>query len=498
MPARLATRLFGSDGRPGQSRADRGLRAMIGRRVARFTSSLAASLALVWHRFSLVRRFTAAAFGVSLLAMLALGSWVTGKIEESVVDNAAASTALYIGHFIAPHLQGLASSDELPPRAIDALDEVMASASVRLRVAAIKIWRHDGRILYSTQADLIGERYAPDRALLRAWSGAVAAEFDRVGGEESARERASGLKLLEVYAPVRAKDTGEVIAVAEFYEHADDLYDQLVLAKWQSWLITALLAMAMIGALFSIVADGSRTIERQRLALTQRISDLTGLLAQNRLLRDRIERGAREATEDNERFLRGIGSDLHDGPAQLIGLALLRLDSLRSAGLDLDTAIIRSALSDGLEEIRHISAGLLLPGTQDRNLNEALFFTIREHERRTRTSVAFDSRGLPAEPPRYVKICACRFVQEGLTNAFRHAAGKGQRVSARFDEKTITVEVVDEGPGMLAGEPPERRMRLGLVGLRGRIESIGGTMTVSSRPEGGTRLTARLPVDRGE
>jgi signal transduction histidine kinase len=254
----------------------------------------------------------------------------------------------------------------------------------------------------------------------------------------------------------------------------------------------------MVGTLFMIVADGSRTITVQRLMLIQRIADLCSLLRQNTLLRDRIERAARDATEDHERFLRRIGADLHDGPAQLIGLALLRIDALPAAAAGEDAALVRGVLADALEEIRNICAGLVLPAIDDRNLLDALSFVIREHRRRTRTEVSFDSPCLPGDVPRFVKICLCRFVQEGLTNALRHAGGKGQAVAAWSDGAFITVEVSDRGPGM----PPEGtaadRVGLGLVGLRGRIESVGGTMTVDRHPEGGTRLTTCLPLKSGE
>ena len=49
-------------------------------------------------------------------------------------------------------------------------------------------------------------------------------------------------------------------------------------------------------------------------------------MSREKALRDRIEQGAQQMFEENERFLRALGSDLHDGPAQLIGLALLKLE----------------------------------------------------------------------------------------------------------------------------------------------------------------------------
>ena len=89
-----------------------------------------------------------------------------------------------------------------------------------------------------------------------------------------------------------------------------------------------------MGALFSIVRDGSKTIDQQRVFLTERVAQLSDLLQQNEVLRQRVERAARSATEGTERLMRQVGSDLHDGPAQLIALALLRLDSLKLAKTD--------------------------------------------------------------------------------------------------------------------------------------------------------------------
>jgi signal transduction histidine kinase len=79
-------------------------------------------------------------------------------------------------------------------------------------------------------------------------------------------------------------------------------------------------------------------------------------------------------------------------------------------------------------------------------------------------------------------------------NAFRHAGAKEQCVSAWADHATVSVEVSDRGPGMSTDAAPKDRARLGLAGLRSRIESIGGSLTISSCPARGTRLAACLPL----
>src|SRR5690606_22131940 len=95
---------------------------------------------------------------------------------------------------------------------------------------------------------------------------------------------------------------------------------------------------------FTLVLEGSRTIDRQRAELNARISDLSEAMKKGEDLGARVERGARDAIEENERFLKIVGSELHDGPTQLIGLARLRLDQVRDPQARSHVDAIRSAL----------------------------------------------------------------------------------------------------------------------------------------------------------
>jgi signal transduction histidine kinase len=446
----------------------------------------------------LAQQFLLVAFGVVLAGMLAMGTLVSNRIEHGVAEVKAASAALYINNFIAPHLQELASSDRLSETSIRNLRQGLERPAVRSYVTSIKIWKQDGLIVYSSEQDLIGKRFPLNPNPKIAWSGTVAAEFDDLYHEEDAKDRATGLPLLEVYAPIRDSEHGNVIAVVEFHERAEALKAELAQAEWQSWLSTALITIAMMSVLFLVVARGSRTIDEQRVALTERISQLSELLQQNRLLRTRVERAARNATEDNERHMRRLGYDLHDGIAQLIGLALLRLDRVQGTDQDRDNLKkIQKALSDAISDIRNLYRGLLLPEVQNFTLKEALIFMIRQHERRTGSSVTCNIADLPDEAPQFVKIALCRFVQEGLNNAFKHADGKDQRVGATWDGETVTIEVADKGPGMTATRESAGDGGLGLVGLRDRMESIGGELIVKAAPGSGTRLLASLPLGSG-
>ena len=246
-------------------------------------------------------------------------------------------------------------------------------------------------------------------------------------------------------------------------------------------------------------ANGNQAIEGQRVPSASRIAELSELLRQNEELRQRLESASRRATEDAELQLRRLGADLHDGPAQLVALALLKLDLLPEDGAESpgERQMIRSVLEDAMSEIRDISAGLALPAIDKLSLAQALIVVATEHERRTSTRVSVEFPTGSIDLPHTIKLCLCRFVQEGLSNAFKHAGGVGQTVSASWTDTMIEVAVGDAGPGLNPAPREGKRPALGLIGLHNRLESLGGRLTITGQVGGGTRLTAYLPVGAG-
>lgn len=460
----------------------------------------------MWQGQTLARRFIIASFVLTSIAMIAHGVWISRILEHKITENAGTAGAAFVARYFAPYLQELSSSRSLSPRIMDSLDNIRQNYGMMVRIRSMKVWLRDGTIVYSSDKELIGKVYSNPNIDL-AWHGIVISKLDKMSHEEHAKEWASGLQLLEIYAPIYAESTNEVIAIAEFYEEIDGLEDQLTAVTRQSWLITLHLLGAIVLALLAIVANGSKMIEWQRGTLKRKVLELSDLLEQNRILREREKNVARQVIIDHEHFLHRIGSDLHDGPAQLIGLSLLRLDQGTASGS------VRDILTEALAEMRNISAGLSLPDIWNQTLEAAITKIVSDHERRTRALVHLRMSHLPEQPPPYVTQCIYRIVQEGLMNAFKHADGNGQQVIVWSDEQSITVTVRDHGRGsspnrsesghsdkhgLTTTSTTAKRQpyykHMGLIGLRGRIESIGGTLRVSTHPRGGTTLTASLPI----
>jgi signal transduction histidine kinase len=100
--------------------------------------------------------------------------------------------------------------------------------------------------------------------------------------------------------------------------------------------------------------------------------------------------------------------------------------------------------------------------------------------------------GQPFPLPRAIDLSAYRIVQEGLTNALKHAHASQADVAVRYRPDEVELEVADDGKG------PETTngQGHGLVGIRERVTIYGGEMSAGAAPAGGFILSARLPVDR--
>jgi signal transduction histidine kinase len=450
------------------------------------------------RRLSLAWQFGLGSLLVFIGGMLGVGYWVANQIEAGVVHRSAATTALYVDSFVAPHLQTLATQPTITQDDSTALTWLFANTSLGQQIAAFKVWDANGHVIYSSEPSVVGQTYPMDDNLRRAWGGAVAADISDLSEPENVVERQHYSKLLEIYAPVRQRESDRVIAVAELYQPTTGLDQEIHRAQLRSWFIVDLALLIMFLLLVGFVRRASTTIERQRGALSQQVMQLQTLLGQNAELNVRVRRAAAGAAALNERFLRRFSAELHDGPAQELSLALLRLDHViaRSDGHDADLDAVQNSLQRALADVRATSTGLLLPQLSDLTLADTFAHVVRDHERRTRSRVVVALGELPEQAPLSVKIAAYRVTQEALNNAWRHAGGADQRLRATVARGELELEISDGGPGLPAAQPTNsgNGEHLGVLGMHERVESLGGRFEVTSAQGRGTRVRAWLPL----
>jgi signal transduction histidine kinase len=190
---------------------------------------------------------------------------------------------------------------------------------------------------------------------------------------------------------------------------------------------------------------------------------------------------------------RRIERDLHDGTQQRLvslGLELRLAQSTVPAGLpELETKIGRVAgeLNGVVEDLREIARGIHPAILSDGGLGPAL----RTLARRAAVAVELDLVAI-ARLPEPIEVAAYYVVSEALTNATRHAHASVVEVDAQASGGTLRVCVRDDGVG---GADPLQGS--GLVGLKDRIDALGGTFSMDSPPGRGTTVSCELPVMAG-
>ncbi len=447
---------------------------------------------------SLSIRFAIAIAVAMALSGLIVGTVVHRLISKAAISSAASATAIVLDGFLLPLAREVDDSGRLSIGPSETLRSIQASGALGGRIHSIKLWRPDGVVAYSQDPATIGKRFEMFEALESALRGELVAQIDEPDHEESSYERQLGIPLLEVYAPIRDPWTGRILGVVEFYENATVLRDTLRQAALIVLAVTIGTTLLIGTTLFGLVHRASRTIEDQRRDLRARTEEAERVSEVNRQLRLRVQRAASRALAMNERHVRQLSADLHDGPAQLIGFAALRISSLRQIppGLQAECGIIKRTLDEAMRDIRNICSGLSLPEIGGLTLGDVLHKAVQAHERRTGTHVALEIDEIDGIVAPSMKFCAYRFVQEGLNNAYRHAEGRDQSIQCTTRDGALFI-LLKNGPATCPCLDPDERP-LGLVGLRERVEVLGGTFGFSAPQDAPVEMWMALPFCTGE
>ena len=193
---------------------------------------------------------------------------------------------------------------------------------------------------------------------------------------------------------------------------------------------------------------------------------------------------------------RQIERDLHDGAQQRLVSLILELGMAR-AEASTEEGELRMRLGDAIEqargalkELRDLSRGIHPAILTEDGLGRAL----RALTRRSPIPVQLDQR-IEERLPDPVEISAYYIVAEALTNAAKHSGASVITVSAEVEQvdATVRLEVADDGVG-----GADFSGGTGLLGLKDRVDALGGRIDLHSPPGGGTTLCVVLPLPSGE
>ena len=193
-----------------------------------------------------------------------------------------------------------------------------------------------------------------------------------------------------------------------------------------------------------------------------------------------------------------IARDLHDQLGQELVFLKIKAQSLAeqvgAASVAYESATELASLIDRVKATSHRIALSIRPDILDGlGLVKAVQWYAGEFEKRTSLACFVDVPIEEVEVPKNVSTAAYRILQEALTNVFKHAGATQVHIVLEARAQLLTVRVSDDGTGFDRDSLPEKAS-LGLVGMRERAYLVGGSLTVTARRAGGTRVVARLPL----
>jgi len=195
-----------------------------------------------------------------------------------------------------------------------------------------------------------------------------------------------------------------------------------------------------------------------------------------------------------------IARELHDIVAHAVSVMVLQVGAVRHQLPDA-LAEQRGALTDveragrtALAEMRRLLAAMRREGEEAELVPQPGLDgidSLLEQIGRAGLPVELHVDGEPVPLPRGVDLSAYRIVQEGLTNALKHAHASDAEVTFRYRPDELEIEVRDNGLGSSTTDG----LGHGLVGVRERVKIYGGEMSAGSANGGGFVLSTRLPFD---
>lgn len=194
-----------------------------------------------------------------------------------------------------------------------------------------------------------------------------------------------------------------------------------------------------------------------------------------------------------------IARELHDVVAHAVSVMVLQVGAVRhrlpqTLEDDRDAlAATEQAGRTALAEMRRLLGAMrrdsdgpeLAPQPGLDNLDSLL-----EEVRRAGLPVRLHVEGDPFPLPGAIDLSAYRIVQEGLTNALKHAHARKADVTIHYGPDEVQIDVRDDGEGGSTSDGPG----FGLIGIRERVKIFGGEMTADMVPEGGFVLSTHLPL----
>jgi signal transduction histidine kinase len=207
---------------------------------------------------------------------------------------------------------------------------------------------------------------------------------------------------------------------------------------------------------------------------------------------------SRKLIDSQEQERARIARELHDDINQRLALVAIGLDQLRenkelASGVRGHVQELQQMTSDISSSVYALSHELYSSIPDSLGLVRGMKSWCRDFGERQQLEIDFKSHDVP-KLSKEISLCLFRVLQEAVHNAAKHSGMK--RIEAQLQEESGEIHLIvsDSGRGFDV-EVVSKGMRLGLTGMRERVRLVNGTISIESKPMGGTTIHACVPFE---
>ena len=444
-------------------------------------------------------------FCVGLVALM--GYFVSVQVTQAHRHTAATATVAYVRAVLTPHVMALGTvrgqNDELSAY----LDAAFSDPLFTETGLEVSVVRRDGTVVYSNRKGGTDSQRLMTGTLAAAFSTSLQGDVPPVKHWFTDATLNPQAYLEITVPPAEAADAEPADAapalVAQVHRKTQDIDQETMPVIWGVLITSGLLSVLVVVFFLWLIRRGTEPMA----GLSHAPSPLGG---------SESDLKHAQATALSELLQRRIAADLHDGPLQTIAFSALKIEML-SEDLALDPSkvdrraldVVVDALRQGMTELRQIASDALTPAVERMVVNDVVNECVTRFSKTTgfevdvRTHSAAKTGALVVSSA--VKVTLFRTLQEALSNAGKHADGRGIGVTCALGVGGVQLVVSDSGPVMRGDERgaddaiyqqldsvPDVHMGLRL--MRERLLLLGGTLTLGPNPGGGCVLSAFIPL----
>jgi len=464
---------------------------------------------IVW-RFAITSLIVFGLIGVGIAALRA------GDLRKSSEEAAQIRAELIAGSVIAPLLTPADLAAPIRGARFQELERAIHEFAIRdAGVERVKIWRHDGVVLFSNDPEQVGLAPELEDDLREAFEGHVESEISDLSKPENVSERLLADQLFETYVPVNLSDndSAEVDTVVEIYQDYSTIKQEIGRLNNTLTISLGIGLLALYVLLVPVMVGTTRTLRRQNATLVEQADQLGVLLAREQETVAEL----RELDRLKSDFAAAASHELRTPLTTIRGYAEMlkeRQDSIDPGTRDAVEAIVRQTA-----HLQRLVGNLLREaqlehGDPEITPEPTSVAAVLDEVRNAFPGAAdrIDLRVEPDLPSLGLDPVALHEIVANLVdNALKYSTpGAPVVVDARIVGDSLAIRVSDEGTGIAPGDLPRIFDRftqldqsstrahggvgLGLHLVRELTRRFGGDVAVDSVVDRGTTFTVTIPV----